>query len=245
MPDGSHARRDRRVRRRGGRRRRGPLPPRGRRAPRPRPDAGGHPGPVRGLRGRRVDGGRRARPPRLHGRGADRRPAHPRGGARARCCCSARPPAATRRRPSSCSRCGSGWPRSGAAPWASTGRGSRSSSGPTRRTPPATGSPRWSSSPAASRCSATAGQKSTRIRWEDVHEARPDVVVVAPCGYDRAGAQAQADAVADLLPAGVRGARRRRRRDVGAPRPAADRRRRGAGLSPPRSLTACPAAAPG
>ena len=49
-----------------------------------------------------------------------------------------------------------------------------------------------------------AGQKSTRIRWEDVHEARPDVVVVAPCGYDRAGAQAQADSVADLLPPGVR-----------------------------------------
>ncbi len=49
-----------------------------------------------------------------------------------------------------------------------------------------------------------AGQKSTRIRWEDVHEARPDVVVVAPCGYDRTGAQAQADAVAELLPPGVR-----------------------------------------
>ncbi len=49
-----------------------------------------------------------------------------------------------------------------------------------------------------------AGQKSTRIRWRDLHAARPDVVVVAPCGYDRAGAQAQADAVADLLPPDVR-----------------------------------------
>ncbi len=49
-----------------------------------------------------------------------------------------------------------------------------------------------------------AGQKSTRIRWDDLHAARPDVVVVAPCGYDRAGAQAQADTIADLLPAGVR-----------------------------------------
>jgi iron complex transport system substrate-binding protein len=50
----------------------------------------------------------------------------------------------------------------------------------------------------------SAGQKSRRIDWEDVHAARPDVVVVAPCGFDRPGAQAQADAVAPLLPAGVR-----------------------------------------
>jgi iron complex transport system substrate-binding protein len=49
-----------------------------------------------------------------------------------------------------------------------------------------------------------AGQKSVRVTWDDVAAARPDVVVVAPCGYDRAGAQAQADAVAGLLPAGVR-----------------------------------------
>jgi iron complex transport system substrate-binding protein len=45
-----------------------------------------------------------------------------------------------------------------------------------------------------------AGQKSSRIRWEDLHAARPDVVVVAPCGYDRAGAQAQADALGGRLP---------------------------------------------
>ena len=50
----------------------------------------------------------------------------------------------------------------------------------------------------------TPGEKSTRIRWEDVHEAQPDVVVVAPCGYDRAGAQAQADAITGMLPSGVR-----------------------------------------
>lgn len=51
----------------------------------------------------------------------------------------------------------------------------------------------------------TAGEKSVRVRWADVHAARPDVVVVAPCGYDRAGAQAQADGLvaAGLLPAGV------------------------------------------
>ncbi|MEO9325649.1 cobalamin-binding protein [Nocardioides sp. C4-1] len=48
----------------------------------------------------------------------------------------------------------------------------------------------------------TAGHRSTRVPWDAVHAARPDVVVVAPCGYDRAGAQAQADALvaAGLLP---------------------------------------------
>jgi len=49
-----------------------------------------------------------------------------------------------------------------------------------------------------------AGQKSVRILWEDLHAARPDVVVVAPCGYDRSGAERQASAVADRLPAGIR-----------------------------------------
>ena len=49
----------------------------------------------------------------------------------------------------------------------------------------------------------TAGAKSTRVEWSDVYDARPDIVVVAPCGYDRAGAQAQADALVagGLLPA--------------------------------------------
>ena len=46
----------------------------------------------------------------------------------------------------------------------------------------------------------TAGHKSVRTTWDDVRAARPDVVVVAPCGYDRAGAQVQADA---LVAAGV------------------------------------------
>jgi iron complex transport system substrate-binding protein len=51
----------------------------------------------------------------------------------------------------------------------------------------------------------TAGERSHRISWDDVHDARPDVVVVAPCGYDQAGAQALTDAlVADgALPTGV------------------------------------------
>jgi iron complex transport system substrate-binding protein len=49
------------------------------------------------------------------------------------------------------------------------------------------------------------GARSERVTWEAVHEARPDVVVVAPCGYDRAGSEAQArDLVASgVLPDGI------------------------------------------
>lgn len=51
----------------------------------------------------------------------------------------------------------------------------------------------------------TAGTRSVRVTWDDVAAARPDLVVVAPCGFDRAGTQAQADALtaAGVLPAGV------------------------------------------
>lgn len=51
----------------------------------------------------------------------------------------------------------------------------------------------------------TAGEKSFRITWDDVAAARPDLIVVAPCGYDRAAAQDLADDVVrrGLLPAGV------------------------------------------
>ena len=50
-----------------------------------------------------------------------------------------------------------------------------------------------------------AGAKSERVAWEAVHEAAPDVVVAAPCGYDRAGASLRADELVDsrVLPAGV------------------------------------------
>jgi len=50
------------------------------------------------------------------------------------------------------------------------------------------------------------GAKSERVTWEAVHEARPDVVVAAPCGYDLPGAQALADELvaAGVLPDGVR-----------------------------------------
>jgi iron complex transport system substrate-binding protein len=46
----------------------------------------------------------------------------------------------------------------------------------------------------------TGGEKSRRVTWDDVHAARPDVVVVAPCGYDREGSQSLAD---DLVASGV------------------------------------------
>ena len=51
----------------------------------------------------------------------------------------------------------------------------------------------------------TAGEKSVRVTWEDVHAARPDVLVVAPCGYDREGSQALADELvaSGVLPEGV------------------------------------------
>lgn len=51
----------------------------------------------------------------------------------------------------------------------------------------------------------TAGEESVRVTWEDVHAARPDVVVVAPCGYDREGSQALADELvaSGVLPEGV------------------------------------------
>jgi iron complex transport system substrate-binding protein len=51
----------------------------------------------------------------------------------------------------------------------------------------------------------TPGAKSERVTWGAVHAAGPEVVVVAPCGYDRDGAQRLADDLAgsDVLPDGV------------------------------------------
>ncbi len=52
---------------------------------------------------------------------------------------------------------------------------------------------------------ATAGEKSRRVSWEAVHAAEPEVVVVAPCGFDRAGSQRLADdlVASGALPGGV------------------------------------------
>jgi iron complex transport system substrate-binding protein len=49
------------------------------------------------------------------------------------------------------------------------------------------------------------GAKSERVLWESVHEAAPDVIICAPCGYDRAGAQSLADSLvaSGVLPPGV------------------------------------------
>jgi iron complex transport system substrate-binding protein len=51
----------------------------------------------------------------------------------------------------------------------------------------------------------TPGQKSRRVTWDLVHAARPDVMVVAPCGYDREGSQSLADdlVASGALPVGV------------------------------------------
>lgn len=45
-----------------------------------------------------------------------------------------------------------------------------------------------------------AGQYSREHGWDDIVDARPDLVLVAPCGFDLDGAAAQAAAVADRLP---------------------------------------------
>jgi iron complex transport system substrate-binding protein len=52
---------------------------------------------------------------------------------------------------------------------------------------------------------ATGGARSERVTWEAVHAARPDAVIVAPCGFDRAGCQGLADELvaSGALPAGV------------------------------------------
>ncbi len=50
-----------------------------------------------------------------------------------------------------------------------------------------------------------AGAKSERVTWEAIHAASPEVVVVAPCGFDRAGSQVLADQLvaSGRLPPGV------------------------------------------
>jgi iron complex transport system substrate-binding protein len=49
------------------------------------------------------------------------------------------------------------------------------------------------------------GEKSRRVTWDEVYAARPELVVVAPCGFDRAGSQALADQLVAgaALPAGI------------------------------------------
>jgi iron complex transport system substrate-binding protein len=51
----------------------------------------------------------------------------------------------------------------------------------------------------------TGGHKSRRVTWEQIHATQPEVIIVAPCGYDRAGSSALADELvaAEVLPIGV------------------------------------------
>jgi iron complex transport system substrate-binding protein len=50
-----------------------------------------------------------------------------------------------------------------------------------------------------------AGEKSYRVTWADVHAARPDLIVCAPCGFDRTASQRLADELvaSGVLPSGV------------------------------------------
>lgn len=50
-----------------------------------------------------------------------------------------------------------------------------------------------------------AGEKSVRVEWEAIHAESPDVIIVAPCGYDRAQSEViKADLIASgVLPHGI------------------------------------------
>jgi iron complex transport system substrate-binding protein len=52
---------------------------------------------------------------------------------------------------------------------------------------------------------ATPGEKSRRVDWQQVHQADPEIVIVAPCGFDREGSARLADELvaSGVLPAGV------------------------------------------
>ena len=245
MPEGLSPQEIDDVRRRTRWPRRGPLPPRRGRAGRARRRPRGHPGPVRGVRGRRVGGRRRARPPRLHRRGADDRPAHPRRGARV---------------------------GHGARQGHRTGRGAaalvaslrarlddgRTSGWPAGRRPrvlvlewtdppfaPGHWVPEMVARAGGETVLGTAGERSVRITWEDVARPRRRSVVCAPCGY---GLERLALAGrGSRTPARSRargGVGRRRQRVVRPPRAAARRRGRGAGRDPapgvPRAVAPLP-----
>ncbi|CUR55139.1 Periplasmic binding protein [metagenome] len=50
-----------------------------------------------------------------------------------------------------------------------------------------------------------AGEKSHRITWDDVHAARPDVIISAPCGFDLESSRRLADELvaSGVLPPGI------------------------------------------
>ncbi len=51
----------------------------------------------------------------------------------------------------------------------------------------------------------TPGAKSERVTWEAIHAAEPELIVVAPCGFDRGGSQRLAEELVEsgVLPDGV------------------------------------------
>ena len=78
-------------------------------------------------------------------------------------------------------------------------------SGPTRPTPPVTGCPTSSRRPVVSAALGASGARSAQVTWDDVRATSPDLVVVAPCGFDLVAAEGLTkQLVADgLLPPGV------------------------------------------
>lgn len=50
---------------------------------------------------------------------------------------------------------------------------------------------------------ASPGERSVPTTWDAITAAAPDVILIAPCGFDLDGASAQARAISHLLPVGV------------------------------------------
>ena len=81
------------------------------------------------------------------------------------------------------------------------GRECSCSSGPIRRSSPATGFPSWSRRLVANPCWRRAGERSVPTTWEEVAAVDPDIVVVSSCGFDAAGSAVHATQVLEHLPA--------------------------------------------
>ena len=196
---GARAEGDRRLRRRGPRGGRGPLPPRRRRPRGARRRPRRHPGPLRRLRGGRRHRRRGARLPRLPRRGGDDRPAHPRrrAGVDHRARAHHRP----RRAGDRAGRRAGGTPRTVAEAVAGLDR-------------PRVLVLEWTDPPFApghwipemvARAGGeptlgVAGTRSSRITWDDAVASEPDVVVCAPCGFALAGRRPLASRSRDRFP---------------------------------------------
>ncbi|CAA9404103.1 MAG: ABC transporter, substrate-binding protein (cluster 8, B12/iron complex), partial [uncultured Nocardioides sp.] len=224
---------DRRLRRGRHAARRGPLPPRRGRTPRPRRRPGGHPGPLCGLRGRRRGGRRRPRAPRVHGRRPHLRPAHARRRTRLD------PNPRRRDRSGERGRC----PRAVPAPAVGAGRTARGAPPTPTRGPARVDRPAVRAGPldpGDDRPGRWRARARDRRRQERPHHVagrprgragpgRRGAVRLRPCRCPGAGGRGR-------RPAARRRTRacRRRQRVVGAPRDATARRDRGACHGPRR-----------